>query len=655
MMIGHTNRIKMVIMIKISIFAAKDIDFMAFLVYILSVFTFSKRLIYTFSNKITRNKSEGLSNELLIADLSRPKKTPFDIKTESSYNAYLSKTQGSHGLALDLKKPNCIVWLETPNLEYEDHVIEAKIQLDSLGGYASAGLLFHIMDSGSYYIALVSSKGYFRLDLVKDGAPKPLIAWTEIADFDGTNIALNIITYGSYLIFVVNGKWLGEASDDSISAGKLGFALASYEATASYETASGEISAGEAADKTASGTDVICKARLDYFSVDARIKTIEDSYKKWSDDANINAESRLRLAETFAVMGKSAKALEQINRAWKRRDEAIRSVAGDYTEVRTRKELLLAARMSFRLGQFNEADEFASAILDQLTNDPARIAASVEGKEALSEKIKALNEQNKFAELKNFILKYNKILNKNINLYTTLARCYWELKEYNDAAITWEKVYKLSKENGVYAVNAANALELAGKTDEAFAYYLDAGKLFLKQDNMPELAALVPKLLALGEKNWEAHTLAGKWAFSIEDYDKCELEFSEANKLRCAVKPRPKADPAIYYLWGLVLNIRGKNSSAIRMLERAVRLAPDYGLFRFKLAEIKLTSGKKDPKTTDQKLARQQLVEELKLALKLVGSDPGGKLANHAGTLLQKAGDSKNAKYFFEKARKKQG
>jgi len=627
---------------------------MAFLVYILNVFTFSKRLIYTFSNKINRSNQESRSDEIIIADFSRPKKTPFDIKTESSYNAYLSKAQGSHGLALDLKKPNCIVWLETPNLEYQDHVIEAKIRLDSLGGYASAGLLFHIMDSSSYYIALVSGKGYFRLDLVKDDAPKPLIAWTEIADFDGTNIALNIITYGSYLIFVVNGKWLGEASDDSISAGKLGFALASYEATASSEAAaSGEISTSETADKAAGG--VICKARLEYFSVDARVKTIEDSYKKWSDDANINAESRLRLAETFAVMGKSAKALEQINKAWKRRDEAIRSVAADYTEVRTRKELLLAARMSFRLGQFNEADEYAGAILEQLAGDPARIAASVEGKEALGEKIKVLNELNKFAELKNFILKYYKILNKNINLFTMLARCYWELKEYDDAASAWEKAFRLNKENGVYAANTANALELAGKMDEAFAHYLNAGKLFLKQDNIPELAALVPKLLELGENNWEARTLAGKWAFSIEDYDRCEKELVAANKLRNSIKPRPEADPALFYLLGLVLNIKGKNSAAIRMLEKAVKLTPDYGLFQFKLAEIKLTSGKKDPNINDPKLARQQLVEDLKLALKLIGSDPEGKMANHAGTLLQNAGDSKNAKYFFERARKKQG
>jgi tetratricopeptide (TPR) repeat protein len=140
----------------------------------------------------------------------------------------------------------------------------------------------------------------------------------------------------------------------------------------------------------------------------------------------------------------------------------------------------------------------------------------------------------------------------------------------------------------------------------------------------------------------EARVLAGKIAFSIENYSLCEAEFAAAEKLRCAIKPRPKADPALYYLWGLVLNLKGKNKEAIHMIERAVKLAPDYGLFRFKLAEFKITNGVEDP----------NLVKELKSALELMGDDPDGIMANHAGNLLFEAGDADNAKYFFDKAKK---
>jgi len=547
-------------------------------------------------------------------DFARTKKSPFDIKSESSYNAYLS----NGCLEMGLKKSNCIAWVDIPDQEYRDHVIEAKLRLDSLGGYASTGIIFRITDQDSYYLALVSSKGYFRIDVIKDNAPKTLIAWTEISGFDGTNINLKIINYGTYLIFIINGKWAGEANDDSINEGRVGFVLASYEA-ANPET-----------------EGYTCKARLDYLSVDASLKTVETEYKKWTDDSNINADGRLRLAETFAVMGEASKALSQITRAWKRRDEAISAESVTYTKIRTRKELLLAARMSIRLGQYAEAEEYVNAILDQWPN-------SAEGKTAHGEKIKILIELKKFAELKEILLKQTERTGKNIDYYTLLARCHWELKEYKASAKAWDRAFKMNSKNGVYAVNAAGALEIIGKKEEALERYLEAGKIFLKENNVPELDTMIPKLAVLGESNWEARALIGKWAFSIEDYDRCAAEFTAADKLRRAVAPPPDADPALFYLWGLVLNTKGKGKEAIRMLEKAVKLAPDYGLFRFKLAEIKLENGAKDPK----------LAAELKTALELIGDDPDGNMANRAGNLLKKAGYAKQAAYFFDKAKQK--
>jgi tetratricopeptide (TPR) repeat protein len=278
-------------------------------------------------------------------------------------------------------------------------------------------------------------------------------------------------------------------------------------------------------------------------------------------------------------MDEPVKALEQINRAWKRRDDVIRIVAGS-SEVRTKRELLLAARMSFRLFQYSEAEEFIDAILDQWSD-------SAEGRLAHTEKIKILNELNKFKELKEFVVKHSLLINKDIDYYTLFAKCNWELKDYAESAEAWDKAFEMNKENGVFAANAANAYEAAGKKRKALTRFITAGKLFLNQDNMPELEALMPKLSTLGKRNWEAHALIGKWAFSIEDYEKCAKEFDVANKLRCAMRPRPKGDPALFYLWGLVFYIKGKRKPAIRLLERAVKLATDYELFRTKLEELK--------------------------------------------------------------------
>ena len=592
-----------------------------------------KRFIYTLSNKVRQGSSgnkHGFAPEGKITlDFSKIKRPPFDIKSESSYIANLSNSS----IELKLKKQNYIAWVDIPEQEFQDHVIEAKIRLDSFGGYAAAGIIFHIMDETSYYLALVSSKGYCRVDEVKDSAPRPLIAWTEISDFNGTNINLKIITYESKLVFQVNGKWLGEADSGAAGYGRLGFTLASY-----LQNDDGE-SEGE----------ITCAANLDYLSIDTRSRSIEEQYKKCTDESVINAEERLRLTETLAVMGESEKALDQLNKAWKRRDEAISSVATAYSVVRTRKELLLAARLSFGLGKYDEAERYINSLLDQ-SSELTGYAESAEGILAYTEKLKILNELNRFTELKEFVLTHQEKINKDINYYTLTARCYWELKEYLASAEAWGRAFQINPENGVYAANAANAYETTGKKREALKSFIAAGKIFLNQGNNPELEAMMPRLLKLGVKSWDAHILAGKWAFSNEDYDKSEEEFNIADKIKSTKKSSVKADPAAYYLWALVLNLKEKSEAAITLLEKAVELAPNYGLFRFKLAEIKIKSGIIEPNAT----------EEFKLALKHLGKENPNtdisvkEMAVYAGKLLNSAGDSQNALYFLNLANEQQ-
>jgi len=623
---GTITKIAKAIIMNMSNLATLSIDFFTLLSILCSMPAFSKRLIYALSNKLFPRKfgddDQGANSPegKLIINFARTKKSPFDIKSESSYNAYLSKG----ALVLGVKRQNYIAWVDIPNLEFQDQVIEAKLRLNNLGNYAATGIIFRIMDDCSYYMALVSSKGYFRLDVVKDNSPKTLIAWTEISDFNGINIDMKIITYGANYIFLVNGKWLGEVMDNAIASGRIGFVLASY---------NDENNETETDDRTVNEDVYICKAMLDCMLIDTRSKSIEENYKTWTSESNINAEGRLRLAETYAVMGDPVKSLEQIDKAWKRRDEVISMVAEG--GVRTKKELLLAARMNFRLGHYSEADEHIDSILDQWPDSP-------EGKFARTEKMKILNELGKFEELKQFALANPFKINKDIDYYTLLARCHWELNDYTASAESWDKAFELNGDNGVYAANAANAFESAGKKKSALERYIAAGKIFLNEDNKAELNVIMPKLAHLGKKSYEARALAGKWAYSIEDYTQCVKEFETAHSLRNALKPRPKADPAVYYLWGLVLSLYGKNRTAIRLLDKAVKLAPDYGLFRFKLNELKLLNGIKD----------SGIAEEFKTALIQIGDDPQGKMTEHAGNLLLNAGYSKDAKYFFDLLKK---
>jgi len=183
-----------------------------------------KRPLNLFSTKLSREPAK-LMKERWIADFSKPERSCFDIKSEISYNAYLDK--GS--LFLGLKKENCMAWLETANRVYVNQIINASFHFISPGGYCAAGIMFRIADSGNYYLALVSSKGYFRLDVVNNKVPKPLTGWTEAPGLDEQGANLCIIARGDHFIFMLNGRWVAEARDASIPGGHLGFALVSYD------------------------------------------------------------------------------------------------------------------------------------------------------------------------------------------------------------------------------------------------------------------------------------------------------------------------------------------------------------------------------------------------------------------------------------------
>jgi tetratricopeptide (TPR) repeat protein len=190
------------------------------------------------------------------------------------------------------------------------------------------------------------------------------------------------------------------------------------------------------------------------------------------------------------------------------------------------------------------------------------------------------------------------------------------------------------------ARNAANGYELLDRKEEALERYLQAGRAFLADDNYEDLGSLISKLLGLGAENWESHALAGKWAFGIENWAMAEDEFIRAETLRKAMTPEPEQDPALVFLRGLLLVRGGNRTGALVLLEEAARLAPDYPLFRFRLAENRflLKNDPEDPK----------LVEDMKAALALSPED--GWVHNLAAQIALTRGDIDEAALHLERA-----
>jgi tetratricopeptide (TPR) repeat protein len=529
-----------------------------------------KRSLYALSNKLRRQS--GPMREKWIADFSKPEKSCFDIKPEISFNAYLEK--GS--LFLGLKKKNCMAWLETSRRVYVDQVINARFRLDSFGNYCSAGIMFRVMERGTYYIALISSKGYFRFDAVNKGVPVPLIGWTETPGINERGVNLTVIAKGDHIIFILNGRWIAETRDNSVPGGHLGFPLVSYEPDSTENALQG----GPQPDTT--GDRYSCQAWLDFLSVDSRAGTVENEYEKWKDSPEITAESRLRLAESLAALDRASAAYEQILRAWKQREEAARSVSATYTEMRARGELLLAARLTERLGRFAAAEDYINTCIAMGTDGGA-----FELTEIFAEKVKILSSQNKYGDLAAFLPVYINRM-KEIPpaggpasgesplpaLYALLGLACRNLKEHEAAAGAWDAAFNLNRNNGLYAVNAADAYELAGRNEKALQRRLSAGKIFLRREDFTETGALIPKILAAGEKNPEARLLATQYAFATGDFDRAESELALYEELRLAIRPVPKADPAAERILGELQSRKKPVKTEIKGLNTAGTIRP---------------------------------------------------------------------------------
>ena len=582
--------------------------------------------------------------EKWAADFSKPKQHRFDIKSETLYDANLRKFGPHHCLGLGLKKTNTIAWVEMLDRRYGDLVLQGRVHIDSRGGYAAGGILFRMLDEESYYSFLVSSKGYFRLDVVRNGMPLPLVGWTELPDSESYGVPtdhgvdFSVIALGTHIVLLINGSWVAEISDATIENGSIAFVGASYEESAGSKEnvdnetlngISGFVKSGNdsalllTAWPLSAGSPYKAEAFLESLSIESHFTEVSAAYDKWKDDGRavpINPQCRLNLAETFTAMGQYRAAMGQIQKAWE-----------TPAYVKSQKELLLAGRLAQVLGLNTEAESYISACFQKNVDSP-------EGKEAITEMAKILNAGERFAESRNYCIEAVKLKPGDPLLYAFLGHSHLNLKENSDAALAYDKAYELDSKNGILAKNAATVYEIMGEKKEALDRFLKAARSFLAADNYNDLGLLVPKLLLFGEANPEAHGLAGKWAFGVEDWKMAGEEFVKARALE--KKKRLPKDAALVYLSALLLVREGKRMEAIPLFEEAVSLNRDYVLFRFKLAENRYLLGN-DP--DDPKLK-----SDLEAALALDPKD--GWINNFAAQLSLKRGNLMAAAEYLKKA-----
>ena len=583
--------------------------------------------------------TEELKEERWVADFSKPHRARFVEEQGPTYECCLDK----HGLTLKLNKGYQLAWVEDPIYRYADLVLEARVELSARGTYGAVGFQIRRADDTSYYSFLLSNKGYFRFDVLFNGTTMPLIGWTEVPELKGADDAndqgkggnsVRIIALGDKFTFIINDKWAGEVVDDTIPAGKLAFAVVSYET---------------------GGVNIT--GRLNSLTVDSRLIEVEAVHLRWNRFIKVDEAARFRLAETFLAMNQPLSALVQIKRIWK--------TAGN---PRAQKELLFAARCAMQLSLYDEAEEYLDRCIEADLE-------SEESRNALAEKAKLLYLQSRYADLEEHVKGALEFFSQDPLLHTLLGHAYMNLGRPDLAAEAYDTALELDRENALIAQNAGSAYEKLGDGTIALERYLTAGRLFLNSENYNDLALVIPRILELGSTDRRAHGLAGKYYFAIEDFHRAELELALADKENDGGIPssavpadpaaqntpaepdpavragqpepdpavragQPELDPAVPYLRALLLIRKDKRKAALALLKRAVELAPDSAIFHFRLAENLFI--------LHQKPDEQELWEHIKKALEL--EPEYGWTLNLAAQVELKAGRIESAEQYLEKA-----
>lgn len=506
------------------------------------MFEFIKRL---FKGEETPEPG-SLVEELWLAELSGPKKGRFIEGRGDGYVAAYGKDAGSgeetkrNELELELDRAGLFAWTEAPLYRHSDFVLEGEFSIPPGQAYSACGFLFRYQDESNFYSLLVSNKGFFRFDVVFNGSPRALVAWTEIPNADPAqagdgSFALRVIANGDHFTITVNDLWAAEAVDESFDRGHIAFAAQNF----------GEPGAADA------------KARffLSSCMVESRPVEVESWYYRWNYYLAPEPLARRRLAETLFAMGESLEAAVQLRKIEKRRP-----LDAD--------ELFLKAETSLRLGL---QDEAAAALDACLALEPGR-------NDAAEEKANLLYLRARYLELKDALAELLPTRMDNARLLCLSGHAKFNLGDFGGAALDYRASALLDPEQALFRMNEARAWDQAGKRAEAAEAYLAAARLFSDQEADDDLALALGRLGSLRPRSLEVKEIKAKALYRGG-------KKKEAEKLLAELVEKGSEDSAVHYTLGLLLAERGEGEKALERFEAALKLEPEFPLYAFRYAE----------------------------------------------------------------------
>lgn len=456
-----------------------------------------------------------------------------DEKTED-YSSFVEKGD----LRLDLGKKNLFAWTLNPLYQYSDFMLEADIGFGSENGYSAVGLIFRHVNDENFCYFLISNKGYFRFDVIFNGNPMAAIPWTKSSLIKPDLNNVMILARGNGFSFYIEDSWVGEIEDDTLSAGKFGFAAQNFneKPNASFF--------------------------LEQVRIESRPVEVEKHFLRWKSHIPVDPENRITLAKTFYANNMLPLAAVQMKKAFRHRDGSV-------------DELLFFAEILINLGVFDEAHKCIDKCLEL---EPGRI-------EAVRAKANLLYLQNHFLEARDYLDGIIEQFADSDVLWNLLGNCNYGIGNWEKAEKAYVKALELDPEMPLFHANLARALEMKKENDRALKKYIEASRIFFRQEAYEDLYNIFNKVIKLDPQNREVKAFEAKILFHEKRIDQAEAVIKDLIE-------QGYKDGAIFYLAGVILSDRGEKEEAVEYLHSACELEPDYYLFWYKLAENLLFSGK---------------------------------------------------------------
>lgn len=570
----------------------------------------------------------SIQEEFYHTDFSKSKTQIWKKTVSDDYSLDFSKS----GLAFTLKSGNILAWQEEEILQAKDFWLESFIQLPKIptkekdsttAGSCAFGFLFRFIDDGDYYLVLISDKGFVRMDVVFNGTPTPLLAWTkpehpltnENTEKDSSEqtikddfVHFGILARDTRFTLVINDHWVADIEDDTILSGGQ-YAIAAQNWTNLFPLSS----------------------TISAFSVDTRLLRIEEKYQEIL--ANIKTSDRIRLANRLIAVNRTMPALLQIKKA-------------EETKDFTNNDRLEIAQIYCASKLLPEAIEILKPVLTNNDDNNSKI-------KALELYAGALYLNSKIDELLEILNQYSSLTKESAPLLTLEGNAFFEKQEWEKAALSYEKALYVSPDSGLLLLHQARALDkewLSGfRTNQEVAaktidIYQKAATQFLNDEEYQDLDAVIDRLLEIDKDDPITQALAGKFFYAIQD-------IHHAKKFFTLLIKQNTNDSAIWYLMGLISRQENKAQDSFMFFKKAVELAPEYSVYHFRLGESYLNNFK--PEECDDIENNEEVKNAIDEALKAINLDSEyGWAWNLLGTCYLFLNNFKDSEKCLEKARK---